>query len=83
MIDRNDMLLRLNLFEFFERLVSISRVSTRRTPDADRWLAEVIRASVSQDDEVEGVLLNLPSSTIEEEAEPLRTYIARLLGPVV
>ena len=82
MIDKTDILMHLNLVDFFETFVSVMRVAgTRSTTleNADRAVAELVRTAIREDTELESALRNLPNRTVQEEAEPLRQYIDGIL----
>jgi hypothetical protein len=79
MVDAEDVLMHLNLVDFFETLVSVTRVAENRTGDTDAKLRELIRTAVGGDEQLTAALRSLPDRTVEEEAEPLREYINTLL----
>ena len=80
MVDKSDILMHLNLVDFFETLVSVVRVAENRTRAADQELSVLVKAAAEDDDRLREALRNLPDRTVEEEAEPLRTYINALLA---
>ncbi|KAG6001161.1 hypothetical protein E4U21_004660 [Claviceps maximensis] len=78
MVEKSDILMHLNLVDFFETLVSVMRVS-RRSLTLDTFIGKLVKAAVQSDDQLTSALKTLPDRTIEEEAEPLRAYITDLL----
>ena len=80
MVDRDDVLMRLNLVDFFEELVSVMRVAENRTPETDADLKMVVQGAVGDGDDVRDALRGLPDRTVEEEAEPLRAFVMDLLS---
>jgi hypothetical protein len=82
MVDKTDILMHLNLVDFFETFVSVMRVAgTRSTTqeNSDAAVAELVRKAVREDAELESALRSLPNRTVQEEAEPLRQYIDMIL----
>ncbi|KAG5950832.1 hypothetical protein E4U53_004330 [Claviceps sorghi] len=79
MVDKADILMHLNLVDFFETLVSVMRVSNR-TLMLDPFIGKLVKAAIQSDHRLEVALRTLPDRTVEEEAEPLRTYITGLLA---
>ncbi|VUC22394.1 unnamed protein product, partial [Clonostachys rosea] len=79
MIDYNDVLVHLNLVDFFETLVSVMRVAETRSSIVDEEVGALIRTASKDDTVLRDALKVLPDRTIEEEAEPLREYITKLL----
>ncbi|KFH40796.1 hypothetical protein ACRE_084980 [Hapsidospora chrysogenum ATCC 11550] len=79
MVDAEDVLMHLNLVDFFETLVSVMRVAETRTSGTDATLRWLIRTAASGDEQLTAALRSLPDRTVEEEAEPLREYIDTLL----
>lgn len=69
----------LSLVDFFETFVSVMRVS-RRSAEMDAFIRKLMATALECDSELEGALKTLPDRTIEDEAEPLRTYITGLLS---
>lgn len=80
MVDKADILMHLSVIDFFETLVSIMRVAGNATPQKDEITKTIVKAAAENDADIKTALLGLPDRTIEEEAEPLREYIAKLLG---
>ena len=78
MVDRSDILMHLNLIDFFETFVSLMRVSGR-SDDKDEAVVGLVRTAIQGDEELETALRGLPDRTVEEEAEPLRMYITEIL----
>ena len=81
MVDRSDILMHLNLIDFFETFVSLMRVSGR-SEGQDEAVMALVRTAVQGDEELETALRGLPDRTVEEEAEPLRMYITEMLESV-
>ncbi|KAK5996988.1 hypothetical protein PT974_02337 [Cladobotryum mycophilum] len=80
MVDKSDdILMHLTLIDFFESFVSIMRVSSRSTEE-ETTVKNLVRAAVHDDAQLNEALRSLPDRTVEEEAEPLRKYIAEILG---
>jgi hypothetical protein len=80
MVDATDILMHLNLVDFFETLISVMRVAETRSRETDAQVAELVRSSIREDAELETALRSLANRTVEEEAEGLRAYIDELLG---
>jgi hypothetical protein len=80
MVDATDILMHLNLVDFFETLISVMRVAETRSRETDAQGAELVRSSIREDAELETALRSLANRTVEEEAEGLRAYIDELLG---
>lgn len=80
MVDATDILMHLNLVDFFETLVSVMRVAETRSGETDTQVGLLVRAAVGEDAELETALRSLANRTVEEEAEGLRAYIDELLG---
>ncbi|KAK2594606.1 hypothetical protein QQS21_007691 [Conoideocrella luteorostrata] len=78
MVDKSDMLMYLNLLDFFEVFVSTMRVSAR-TAQSDTLIKKLLTTAIQDDSDLEIALRTLPNRTIEGESEPLRIYIDRLL----
>ncbi|CAH0058585.1 unnamed protein product [Clonostachys solani] len=78
MIDYDDVLVHLNLVDFFETLVSVMRVAETRSDIVDEEVGALIRTAAKNDTVLRAALRGLPDRTIEEEAEPLREYITKL-----
>ncbi|KAI1418800.1 hypothetical protein F5Y12DRAFT_789579 [Xylaria sp. FL1777] len=74
MIDRNDVLMHLSLIDFFERLLSIQRITPASTFKMDT-LRKLYREVAEQDGTFDSVILSLPDRTIPEEADALRRFI--------
>lgn len=80
MVDQTDILMHLNLVDFFETLVSVMRVAETRSEDTDNEVAALVRTAIREDAELESALRNLPNRTVEDESEALRAYINEILG---
>jgi hypothetical protein len=78
MVDKSDVLMHLSLVDFFETFVSVVRAA-RPSPETDVLMKQLLMAALHGDVELEAALKTLPDRTIEEEAEPLRAYVASLL----
>jgi hypothetical protein len=76
MVDRSDMLMHLSLIDYFEAFVSVM-CATANTED---FVKRLVKVAVAQDSELLANLQTLPNRTIEDEAEPLRSYIDNLLA---
>ncbi|RFU76869.1 hypothetical protein TARUN_5362 [Trichoderma arundinaceum] len=74
-----DILMHLNLIDFFETFVSVMRVS-RLTSEENAIVRNLVRAAAQEDDQLKEALRGLPNRTVEEEAEPLRSYINDILN---
>lgn len=74
----DDILMHLNLIDFFETFVSVMRVS-RITPEEHAIAKKLIKVAAEGDGELKEALRGLPNRTVEEEAEPLRAYVNDLL----
>lgn len=78
MVDKSDVLMHLNLVDFFETLLSVMRVSNRSSA-VDTLIGKLVKAALQFDEKLDTALKTLTDRTVEEEAEPLREYIASLL----
>ncbi|KAI8959887.1 hypothetical protein F5Y11DRAFT_285541 [Daldinia sp. FL1419] len=78
MIDKEDMLMHLNLIDFFEALLSIQRITPFSTHKIDT-LKSLVRDASIQDNALKAALLTLPERTIPEEADDLRQFILEIL----
>ncbi|KAI0903349.1 hypothetical protein F4823DRAFT_629475 [Ustulina deusta] len=74
MIDKEDILMHLSLIDFFERLLSIQRITPTSTFKMD-ILRKLYREVAEQDDTFDNVIRSLPDRTIPEEADALRRFI--------
>ncbi|KAI0423618.1 hypothetical protein F5Y09DRAFT_336444 [Xylaria sp. FL1042] len=74
MIDKEDILMHLSLVDFFERLLSIQRITP---PSAFKMdiLRKLYREVAEQDETFNNVILSLPDRAIPEEADALRQFI--------
>ncbi|OAA46502.1 hypothetical protein BBO_03057 [Beauveria brongniartii RCEF 3172] len=79
MIDMSDLLMHYNLIDFFQRFVSVMRVTNSGPPSTTRVIRALVRAATANDDLLKTALTGLPDTMVEDEAEPLRTYIGQLL----
>lgn len=78
MVSKSDILMHLNLIDFFETLVSVMRVS-RRSSEEDTTMKNLLKVAGRDDEELKAALRGLPDRTVEEEAESLRTYITEIM----
>ncbi|KAI1367250.1 hypothetical protein F5Y08DRAFT_326859 [Xylaria arbuscula] len=74
MIDKEDILMHLSLVDFFERLLSIQRLTPPSVFKMDT-LRNLYRQVASQDETFNSVIQSLPDRTIPEEADALRQFI--------
>ncbi|KAH0525347.1 hypothetical protein TsFJ059_007728 [Trichoderma semiorbis] len=74
-----DILMHLNLIDFFETFVSVMRVS-RLTTEENAIVKSLVRVAAQDDEQLKEALRGLPNRTVEEEAEPLRAYINDILN---
>lgn len=74
----DDILMHLNLIDFFETFVSVMRVS-RLTLEENAIVKKLVKVAAEGDGQLKEALRGLPNRTVEEEAEPLRAYISDLL----
>ncbi|KAI0508892.1 hypothetical protein F5B22DRAFT_658806 [Xylaria bambusicola] len=74
MIDRDDILMHLSLVDFFERLLSIQRITPPSTFKMET-LRKLYREVAAQDKTFSTVIQSLPDRTIPEEADALRQFI--------
>ncbi|PHH80028.1 hypothetical protein CDD82_2012 [Ophiocordyceps australis] len=79
MVDKSDHLMRLTLVGFIETFVSIMRVS-HRTNERDQIVENIVQAAIRDDPGVKNALQTLPDRTVEEESDPLRSYIAEIMA---
>lgn len=87
----NDVLMHLSLVDFFEALVSITRVTIiargGEGEDADdeedeeervKELGRLLRAATENDERLQAALVTLPDRTVPEEADALRAWLGRV-----
>lgn len=78
MVNKGDILMHLNLVDFFETFVSLMRIT-----DHSASKLEVIRALVSaataEDATLKEALLTLPDRAVEEEADSLRRWLREVM----
>lgn len=74
-----DILMHLNLIDFFETFVSVMRVS-RLAPEENAIVKKLVKVASERDDQLQEALRGLPNRTVEEEAESLRAYVNDLLN---
>lgn len=83
MIDYDDMLMRLNLVDFFETFLSTQRVtpfSTYKMETLRKLVRDAITSSNGGGDALKNALLGLPERTVPEEADDLRRFIRDVVG---
>lgn len=82
MVDIEDILMRLMVVDFFETLVSVSRVAQHQGPEKDEVVRQLVREAMGRPggDEVKAALRTLPDRTVEEEAEALREYVNDIIN---
>ncbi|KAK4170952.1 hypothetical protein QBC36DRAFT_382911 [Triangularia setosa] len=81
MVDKRDVLMHLNLVDFFEAFVSLMRI-TEYSARKEEIVKALLREAVPNDDMLRGALESLPDRTVEEEAEGLRRWL-RVVMPEV
>ncbi|KAI1299593.1 hypothetical protein F5Y03DRAFT_386284 [Xylaria venustula] len=74
MIDKEDLLMQLSVVDFFERLLTIQRITPTSTFKMDT-LRKLYQEAAEQDESFSNVILSLPDRTIPEEADALRQFI--------
>jgi hypothetical protein len=74
-----DVLMHLNLIDFFETFVSVMRVAGLDAEEKS-IVRTLVRVAAAEDGQLRDALRGLPNRTVEEEAEPLRAYISDILG---
>ncbi|OTA06830.1 hypothetical protein A9Z42_0076250 [Trichoderma parareesei] len=74
-----DVLMHLNLIDFFETFVSVMRVAGLDAEEKS-IVRTLVRVAAAEDGQLREALRGLPNRTVEEEAEPLRAYISEILG---
>ncbi|KAI1413902.1 hypothetical protein F5Y13DRAFT_24970 [Hypoxylon sp. FL1857] len=79
MIDKEDMLVHLNLIDFFEALLSIQRITPFSTYKMD-ILTKLVKDATAQDNVLKAAILTLPERTVPEEAEDLSRFIQEILN---
>lgn len=86
MVQKSDRLMHLNLVDFFEALVSLTRVTMQQQQQREgeaaamvETLRAVVGEAVAGDAVLREALLTLPDRTVEEEAEDLRRWLGELL----
>lgn len=78
MVDRRDALMHLSLVDFFEALVSVTRVAERSAYQAET-LRRLLREATADDDVLRAALAGLPDRTVPEEADALRSWLAEIM----
>ncbi|KAI0378866.1 hypothetical protein F5Y04DRAFT_283528 [Hypomontagnella monticulosa] len=79
MIDKEDLLVHLNLIDFFEALLSIQRVTPFSTYKMDT-LKKLVGDATAQDNVLKAAIVSLPERTVPEEAEDLTRFIREILS---
>ncbi|KAM3515915.1 hypothetical protein MY11210_000455 [Beauveria gryllotalpidicola] len=79
MIDMSDILMHYNLIDFFQRFVSLMRITDNEPPSTTSVIRTLVRVATANNELLRNELTGLPDRMVEEEAEPLRTYIGQLL----
>jgi hypothetical protein len=83
MVDKDDVLMHLQLIDFFEALVSVMRVSEGQQRDVLATRAGVrrlLREAAREDAQLREAIATLPDRTVEEEAEPLRAWLREVMS---
>ncbi|PTB67369.1 hypothetical protein BBK36DRAFT_1167775 [Trichoderma citrinoviride] len=75
----DDVLMHLNLIDFFETFVSLMRVAALDAEEKS-IVRTLVRVAAAEDGQLTEALRGLPNRTVEDEAEPLRAYISEILG---
>jgi len=78
MVDRSDVLMHLNLVDFFELFVGLMRVTEHSAHKLETVRAMVAEAA-AEDEALKEALLTLPDRTVEEEAESLRGWLREIM----
>ncbi|KAM3440983.1 hypothetical protein MY4824_001767 [Beauveria thailandica] len=79
MINKSDRLMHRNLIYFFQEFISVMRVTSSGPPSTTRVIRAIVRAATADDDELKTALTEFLSTLLEDEAEPLRSYMGQLL----
>ncbi|KAI0880547.1 uncharacterized protein GGS22DRAFT_182239 [Annulohypoxylon maeteangense] len=79
MVDKGDMLVHLNLVDFFEAFLSIQRITPFSTYKMDT-LTKLLKDATAQDNVLKASIFTLPERTIPEEAEDLGRFIREVLN---
>ncbi|XDG09810.1 hypothetical protein ABKA04_009425 [Annulohypoxylon sp. FPYF3050] len=79
MIDKEDMLVHLNLIDFFEAFLSIQRITPFSTYKMDT-LTKLLKNATAQDNVLKSSILTLPERTVPEEAEDLNRFVQEILN---
>ncbi|KAH8681747.1 hypothetical protein BX600DRAFT_505401 [Xylariales sp. PMI_506] len=80
MIDKEDMLMHLNLIDFIETLMSVQRITPFSTFKMET-LKKLVADATLQDSALKTALLTLPDRTVPEEASELRSFLSSLIQP--
>ncbi|KAI5861498.1 hypothetical protein GGS23DRAFT_606102 [Durotheca rogersii] len=79
MVDREDMLMHLNLIDFLETFLSIQRITPFSTYKMET-LTKLLGDATSRDNVLKAAILSLPERTVPEEADDLGRFIQEVLG---
>jgi hypothetical protein len=80
MIDKEDILMHMNLIDFFEVLIGTQRITPFSTYKVET-LKKLIRDATAQDSALKSAIIGLPDRTIPEEADELRRFIRDVTRP--
>lgn len=80
MIDKEDMLMHLNLIDFFEAFLSIQRITPFSTFKME-ILKKILGDATTQDSALKSAISSLPDRTVPEEASDLRHFIQQIFQP--
>ncbi|KAK8052316.1 hypothetical protein PG993_003701 [Apiospora rasikravindrae] len=78
MVDKEDLLMHLNLIDFFEEFVSLQRITPYSTFKMDT-LRKLMKDALKGDDRLRSAMVDLPNRTVPEEAEELRKFVREIL----
>ncbi|KAK0663467.1 hypothetical protein QBC41DRAFT_329170 [Cercophora samala] len=81
MVDKRDVLMHLNLVDFFEVFVSLMRI-TEYSATKEAIVKALLRDAVPHDDMLRDALNSLPDRTVEEEADGLRAWLRAVMPAV-
>lgn len=79
MVNQDDFLMCMTLGQFWEKTISLMRISHRRNREVDEELSKRLKRSIDKYPVIYDQVRGLPDRTVEEESEPLREYLAVLL----
>ncbi|KAK4205020.1 hypothetical protein QBC40DRAFT_271626 [Triangularia verruculosa] len=78
MVDKGDMLMHLNLVDFFEAFVSLMRITEWSEPK-EQVIKRMLAEAVPGDEMLKNALDSLPDRTVEEEAAGLRMWMRAIM----